>query len=136
MLRTGATPDQEVNRLHFELQNLSVRKIAQLARFMSSSEPVPISRMQVRANLGESLSMGTLDLGRLERSLLRDIHRSLEFRELDRVALTVDNSENGLEEGDVGTVLLVHDTNEYDVEFQTLDGVTLTRVLLSSTQST
>jgi hypothetical protein len=52
--------------------------------------------------------------------------------ELDRVVLTADLPEHGLEAGDLGTVVLVHRGGEgYEVEFVTLDGETLTVVTLS-----
>jgi len=45
--------------------------------------------------------------------------------ELDRVVLTTDLPEEGLEAGDIGTVVLVHgDAKGYEVEFTTLDGNT------------
>ena len=45
--------------------------------------------------------------------------------ELDRVVLTTDLPKEGLEAGDIGTVVLVHgDGKGYEVEFTTLDGNT------------
>jgi hypothetical protein len=46
--------------------------------------------------------------------------------ELDTVVLTRDLPENGLEAGDVGTVVLIHDEGAgYEVEFTSLAGNTL-----------
>jgi Domain of unknown function (DUF4926) len=46
--------------------------------------------------------------------------------ELDTVVLTRDLPEDGLEAGDVGTVVLVHDKSAgYEVEFTSLAGETL-----------
>jgi hypothetical protein len=46
--------------------------------------------------------------------------------ELDTVVLTRDLREHGLEAGDVGTVVLVHDKSAgYEVEFTSLAGDTL-----------
>jgi len=46
--------------------------------------------------------------------------------ELDTVVLTRDLPEDGLEAGDVGTVVLVHDKSAgYEVEFTSLAGDTL-----------
>jgi len=56
------------------------------------------------------------------------------IRELDNVVLTVDLPEHGLKKGDVGTVVLLHDSRGYEVEFMTLGGSTLVVVSLSSTQ--
>jgi hypothetical protein len=47
------------------------------------------------------------------------------IQELDRIVLTKDLDEIGLEAGDVGTVVTVHDGGRgYDVEFVTLTGDT------------
>ncbi|MBI5194447.1 MAG: DUF4926 domain-containing protein [Nitrospirae bacterium] len=48
------------------------------------------------------------------------------IRELDSVVLTTDLPEYGLEQGDVGTVVLVHHVDKgYEVEFMTLEGETI-----------
>ena len=48
------------------------------------------------------------------------------FEELDRVILTEDLPDYGLEAGDVGTVVLVHSGGAgYEVEFVALDGETI-----------
>lgn len=48
------------------------------------------------------------------------------IEELDRVVLTTNLPEYGLQRGDVGTVVLVHGGGEgYEVEFVTLAGDTL-----------
>ena len=52
------------------------------------------------------------------------------IQELEQVVLTVDLMEHGLREGDVGTVVLVHDAGGYEVEFMTLDGETVAVVSL------
>ena len=56
------------------------------------------------------------------------------IQELDSVILTVDLPEHGLKKGDVGTVVLVHGTVGYEVEFMTLSGETLAVVSLSNYQ--
>lgn len=57
------------------------------------------------------------------------------IQELERVVLTTDISEYGLKKGDVGTVVLVHQSNGgYEVEFVTLDGETVAVVSLSRNQ--
>jgi hypothetical protein len=51
------------------------------------------------------------------------------LREHDLAVLTADIPEQNLEQGDVGTVVLVHGANAgYEVEFATLAGETLTVV--------
>jgi hypothetical protein len=47
------------------------------------------------------------------------------IQELEQVVLTVDLLEHGLKLGDVGTVVLVHGAEGYEVEFMTLDGETI-----------
>lgn len=54
--------------------------------------------------------------------------------ELDNVVLTVDLPEHRLKKGDVGTVVLLHDSRGYEVEFMTLGGETLAVVSLSRDQ--
>ena len=45
------------------------------------------------------------------------------IQELEDVILTCDLPEQGLAQGDIGTVVLVHDKGKgYEVEFTTLDG--------------
>jgi hypothetical protein len=57
------------------------------------------------------------------------------IQELDRIILTIDLPEYGLEEGDLGTVVLVHEGGKgYEVEFVTLDGETVAIVSLFSEQ--
>ena len=53
--------------------------------------------------------------------------------ELDTVVLTNNLPEHGLEAGDVGTVVLVHQGGAgFEVEFSTLTGETLTVVTLTA----
>lgn len=52
------------------------------------------------------------------------------IKELDTVVLIEDLSEYGLQRGDLGTVVLVHPTGGYEVEFITLDGETFNVVSL------
>ena len=57
------------------------------------------------------------------------------IQELDRVVLTTDLPEHGLQAGDLGTVVLVHRDNQgYEVEFVTLSGETVALVSLFSNQ--
>ena len=56
--------------------------------------------------------------------------------ELDRVILTEDLPAYGLEAGDVGTVVLVHDeASGYEVEFVALSGETLAVVSVYARQA-
>lgn len=56
------------------------------------------------------------------------------IKELDTVVLTKDLPEHALKRGDLGTVVLVHPTRGYEVEFMTLDGQTLAVVSLPRNQ--
>jgi Domain of unknown function (DUF4926) len=47
------------------------------------------------------------------------------LRETHMVVLAVDLPEFGLKTGDVGTVVMVHGGDGYEVEFMTLDGQTV-----------
>lgn len=56
-----------------------------------------------------------------------------EIIELDRVVLTKSLPEQGLEAGDVGTVVLVHRNGAgFEVEFITLDGETVALATLTA----
>ena len=54
------------------------------------------------------------------------------IREHDTVVLTSDLPAHGLARGDVGTVVMVHAVGGYEVEFMTLDGVTIAVVSLAA----
>lgn len=57
------------------------------------------------------------------------------IKELDTVVLNTDLPEYGLEQGDIGTVVLVHENSKgYEVEFMTLDGETMGVVSLFPAQ--
>jgi len=47
------------------------------------------------------------------------------LRETDSVVLAVDIPEHRLKAGDFGTVVLIHRSSGYEVEFMTLDGETI-----------
>ncbi len=56
------------------------------------------------------------------------------IQELDYVVLARDLPEHGLKSGDVGTVVLVHANEGYEVEFMTLRGETVAVVSLTEGQ--
>jgi hypothetical protein len=56
------------------------------------------------------------------------------MKELDSAVLTTDLPEYGLSAGDLGTIVLVHGSDGYEVEFVTLDGETLAVVSLRPEQ--
>jgi hypothetical protein len=56
------------------------------------------------------------------------------IKELDNVVLAVDLPDLHLCAGDIGTVVLVHRDQGYEVEFTTLDGMTLAVVTLEASR--
>ena len=56
------------------------------------------------------------------------------IKELDSVVLAVDVPEHNLDAGDIGTIVLLHGTKGYEVEFVTLNGDTIAVVSLSIDQ--
>ncbi len=54
--------------------------------------------------------------------------------ELDSVVLTIDLPEHRLKRGDIGTVVLVHDDQGYEIEFVLLDGDTAAVVSVTHDQ--
>ena len=55
-------------------------------------------------------------------------------KELERAELTTDLPKIGLSAGDLGTIVLVHGVDGYEVEFVTLEGETLAVVSLRTDQ--
>jgi hypothetical protein len=56
------------------------------------------------------------------------------LHEADTVVLMLDLPEYGLTSGDVGTVVLVHPSGGYEVEFMALDGETIAVTSLADDQ--
>ena len=56
------------------------------------------------------------------------------IKELDQVVLTVDLPDHGLVRGDIGTVVLMHESKGCEVEFIALDGETIAITSLSLSQ--
>jgi len=56
------------------------------------------------------------------------------LHEADTVVLMLDLPEYGLKSGDVGTVVLVHPSGGYEVEFMALDGETIAVTSLADDQ--
>ncbi len=56
------------------------------------------------------------------------------IKELDPVVLTCDIPSHSLKEGDIGTVVLEHRGEGFEVEFVALDGDTLAVVALAAEQ--
>lgn len=56
------------------------------------------------------------------------------MKELESAVLMVDLPDHGLDAGDIGTIVLVHGSEGYEVEFVTLEGETLAVVSLAADQ--
>ncbi len=56
------------------------------------------------------------------------------IKELNQVVLTVDLPGHGLLRGDIGTVVMLHGKEGYEVEFVALDGETIAVTSLSLNQ--
>jgi hypothetical protein len=56
------------------------------------------------------------------------------IKELDQIVLTVDLPDHGLCRGDIGTVVMVHGADGYEVEFVALDGETIAVASLAADQ--
>ncbi len=62
----GQTPDLAVNRLHYNLVNLTAENLVQIAQAISSGEHVRISRKDIELKLRRSIESGELDRGRIK----------------------------------------------------------------------
>ena len=56
------------------------------------------------------------------------------IKELDTIALTVDLPKIGLKAGDIGAIVMMHETKGFEVEFVTLGGETVAVVSLLPSQ--
>lgn len=56
------------------------------------------------------------------------------MNELEEAVLSVDLPKYGLKQGDIGTIVLVHPTGGYEMEFMTLEGETIAVVTLDKEQ--
>ncbi len=71
--QNGETPDAEVNKLHYDLANLTVRKLVLLAQAVSSGEHARMPVKEIKARLQRAIRAGTLNQGRLKPQLLEKI---------------------------------------------------------------
>ena len=80
-------------------------------------------------------SWQTLGQARRQAAAIHYLVKKTMIKELDQIVLAADLPEEGLQKGDVGTVVLVHENGKgYEVEFMTLDGETVAVVTLLSEQ--
>ena len=73
---SGETPDQLVNHVHYDLSNLTVRKLVRLAQMVSGSKRERITKAQMRGKLEDALKNQWLDSDRLSRDLLGQLSKS------------------------------------------------------------
>ena len=66
----GQTPDLGVNRLHYDLANLTAQRLVHLAQVISSREHARIPGREIEAGLRRAVQSGALDRGRLKPQLL------------------------------------------------------------------
>ena len=69
----GETPDEKVNRLHYDITDLTVESIAQLAKVVSSGRHDRIPKKKIETELRRSIRAGILDRDKLEPQLLEKI---------------------------------------------------------------
>ena len=68
LLLSGDTPDAEVNKLHYDLQHLTVEKLSGLAQLISQGELRRILKKQMLSHLLKSIEDGNLDRSRIKAS--------------------------------------------------------------------
>ena len=68
----GDTPDRDVNELHYDLGNLTVKRLAQLTEIVSTGEHRRISRQDVKAALYEAARDGQLNMAWIKSPKMRE----------------------------------------------------------------
>lgn len=68
----GDTPDKTVNRMHYELGNLTVKRLAWLAEIVSAGKHERIWQRQVKALLQEAAGAGRLDKTKVRYQKMRE----------------------------------------------------------------
>lgn len=65
----GDTPDKDVNELHYNLGNLTVKRLAQLTEIVSDGEHERIKRPDIKTALYEATRVGRLDMSQIKPSM-------------------------------------------------------------------
>ena len=68
----GDTPDMDVNELHYDLGNLTVKRLAQLTEIVSAGEHKRIPRQDIKTSLYEAARDGRLNIERIKSSKIRE----------------------------------------------------------------
>ena len=71
--RDGKTPDNEVNDIHYDVVNLTVLKLVQLAQTVSQCRPERVPKIEVKAKLRQSLESRWLDTEKVDDGLLSQL---------------------------------------------------------------
>lgn len=69
-LESGKTPDMEVNQLHYDLCNLTVKRLADLAEIVSAGERKRVQRKEVLGWLQVAYAQGHFDETKIEPRIL------------------------------------------------------------------
>ena len=67
----GDTPDAGVNRLHHDLKNLTVKRLARLTEIVSNGEHKRIPRRDIKTSLCEAARGGHLNMARIKSPKMR-----------------------------------------------------------------
>lgn len=68
----GETPDTEVNKLHYELGNLTINRLVQLATIISAGEHKRVLERKIKTLLHEAASAGQLKKTKVESQKMRE----------------------------------------------------------------
>ena len=71
--QNGETPHDQVNKLHYDLANLTVGSLAVLAQAVASGAHTRVPWKNIKAGLQEAMGSGALDEGKMKPELLRRI---------------------------------------------------------------
>lgn len=71
----GDTPDETVNELHHDLENLTVKRLARLAEIISAGERHRIQRKAMGKLLNEAASTGRLDIDKVNSGIQERLRR-------------------------------------------------------------
>ena len=71
--RSGETPDREVNKLHYNLTNLTVTRLARLAAVVAAGQHERTPRKMIKGRLQRAVNKGSLDRHRLKSQLLQKL---------------------------------------------------------------
>ena len=68
----GDTPDMDVNKLHYDLGDLTVKRLAHLTDIVSTGEHERIQRRDIKTSLCKAARDGRLNMSRIKFSKMRE----------------------------------------------------------------